>query len=244
MILKDKTVLVTGTYSGIGLATAKYCLEQGARVIANVKEQGMVDSVRKELSSDAIILPYNVSDIQATKAAFQTISEVTNGQLHGLVNNAGILVEKSYLETELEEFDEAINVNAKAGFHHMQLAARLMIPNQYGSIVNICSYVGAHGAALFAAYSATKGAIESMTKSIAKELGGDNIRVNGVAPGFIESNMTAHYLGEVKEALMTRVTMGRPGKASEVASVIGFLLSEQSTYVSGHILNVDGAAFF
>ncbi len=244
MILKDKTILVTGTYSGIGLATAKYCLEQGARVFANVKEKDMIAFVRNELSNEAEVLQYDVSDPNAVNAAFQTIEEVTNSHIHGLVNNAGILVEKDFDEISLDEFNEVIAVNSRSAFQHMQLAARLMVPHEFGSIVNVCSYVGGRGAPLFVAYSASKGALDSMTKSVAKELGGANIRVNGVAPGFIESNMTLHYEGDIRDALMSQITLGRAGEAKEVASAIGFLLSEQSTYISGHILNVDGAAFF
>jgi len=244
VILKDKTLLVTGAYSGIGLATAKYCTEQGATVFANVKEPKMAETVLEITNGKAQILQYDVADASAVNNAFDILTEKTNGKLDGLVNNAGIVLQKSYQETSLEEYDEINRVNSKAAFQHMQLASKLMLPHKSGSIVNLCSYVGVRGAAHFAAYSASKGALDSLTKSVAKELGVSNIRVNAVAPGFIESNMTEVYQGEIRQALLSRVTMARAGTSQEVANVIGFLLSDQSTYVSAQVLGVDGAAFF
>ena len=243
MILKNKTLLVTGTFSGIGLATAKYCIEQGARVFANVKEPEMANTVLEETNGEAHILQYDVADINAVNTAFDTLTEKTNGKLDGLVNNAGIVLEKRYQDTSLEEYDQLNSINARSAFHHMQLASKLMLPHQSGSIVNLCSYVGVYGAPHFAAYSATKGALESLTKSVAKELGVSNIRVNAVAPGFIESNMTEVYQGDIREALLAQISLARAGSAMEVAKVIGFLLSDQATYVSAQILGVDGAAF-
>ncbi|MCY7294523.1 SDR family NAD(P)-dependent oxidoreductase [Alteromonas sp. a30] len=244
MILQGKTILVTGAYTGIGLATAKYCLAEGARVFANVKEEHMVGPTYDALSGEAEILQYDVADAQSVRAAFAKIEAQTHSTLDGLVNNAGIFREESFLETSLEQFSELLDVNVKATFFHSQLATKLMLPKKSGSIVNMCSYVGTHGAAFFAAYASTKGCLASMTKSIAKEVGADNIRVNGVAPGFIASNMTAHYQDEIHDMLMTNVAMARPGQPLEVASAVGFLLSEQASYISGQILEVDGAAFF
>ena len=243
MILKDKTILVTGTSSGIGLATAKYCLEQGAKVYANVVEESLIVPTSKVLTGDVHFLPYDVSDSAAAIQAFNRIKE-ESGQLHGLVNNAGILVEGSFLETELEQVDRLMQVNVRAAFHHAQLAIAAMLPFKQGSIVNLCSYVGEHGAALYTAYSMTKGALGSMTKSLAREFGEEGLRINAVAPGFIESNMTHQYQGEVRDALNMQVSMRRPGSAEEVAKSIGFLLSDQSSYVSGSLLGVDGAATF
>lgn len=244
MNLQGKNILITGAYTGIGLATAKYCLEHGARIFVNVKDQEMVSPVLNALSNEVTVLQYDVSDVNAVKSAFTTIKEDTGAQLDGLVNNAGIFREESFLETSLEQFSELLDVNVKATFFHTQLATKMMLPRKAGSIVNMCSYVGTHGAAYFAAYASTKGSIASMTMSIAKEVGADNIRVNGVAPGFIESNMTAHYQDDVHDILMTNIAMRRPGKADEVAKAVGFLLSEESSYVSGQILEVDGAAYF
>lgn len=244
MILKDKTIFVTGTSSGIGLATAKYCLEQGAKVYANVLDESLIPSTSEILTGNVHFLPYDVSEPAQAEKAFSIISE-ESGQLHGMVNNAGLLEEGAFLEASLDSFDRIMQVNVRSAFHHMQLACKAMMPYKSGCIVNLCSYVGERGAAAFVAYSATKGALGSMTKSVAKEMGGSGIRVNGVAPGFIESNMTEHYQGEIRDALMTRVSLqNRAGKAMEVASAIGFLLSEQATYVSGQLLGVDGAACF
>lgn len=244
MNLQGKNILITGAYTGIGLATAKQCLELGARVFVNVKDQEMVSPVLEALSSDVEVLQYDVSDAKAVEQAFVVIEDKTQSTLDGLVNNAGIFREESFLETSLEQYSELFDINVKATFQHTQLAAKMMLPRQSGSVVNMCSYVGTHGAAYFAAYASTKGSIASMTMSIAKEIGADNIRVNGVAPGFIESNMTAHYQDDVHDILMTNIAMRRPGKAAEVAKAVAFLLSEDSSYISGQILEVDGAAYF
>ena len=243
MKLQGKTILVTGTSSGIGLATVNTCLELGARVYANVLNAELADVAQKQFRGDATILTYDVADWPSVEEAFERIKQEANG-LDGLVNNAGVLVEKPFLETSLHDFQRVMDVNVKAAFYHSQKACDIMLKQQRGSIVNLSSYVGSNGTPLFSAYASTKGALISFTKSLAKEFGAEGIRVNAVAPGFIESNMTQHYVDEVREALMTQVSMQRSGEAEEVANAIAYLLSDEASYVSGHVLSVDGAAFF
>ncbi|MEB1806651.1 MAG: SDR family oxidoreductase [Bacillaceae bacterium] len=243
MLLKDKVVLVTGASRGIGRATALLLAEHGAKVILNGRNGVKLQTVATEITNlgfnEATILPYNVADVSAVKEAFQTIKK-EYGQLDVLVNNAGILSDGLLGMLRPEQVSSTMAVNVHAVIYHMQFASRLMMKQKKGSIINVSSIMGVEGEIGQTVYSASKAAIIGATKSVAKELAQTNIRVNAVAPGFIETDMT-QSLDEVKyNERLESIKMKRAGQPEEVANGILFLASSMSSYVTGHVLQIDG----
>lgn len=238
-MLKGKHILITGASRGIGLATAELCLQQGANVWLNGRDNETLQAVAEQLGANAHALTYDITDEAAVKNAFMQIQKQA-GRLDGLVNNAGIMLDAALAMTPLTDLQLMLNVNVVAAYQHMQLACRLMSRHKAGSIVNLCSVVGERGSAGQTAYATTKAALSGMTKSAAKEMAKLNIRVNAVAPGFIDTDLTRHYQNQQRQAVIDNIGMGRTGTPQDVAQQIAFLLSEHSEYTTGQILAVDG----
>ncbi len=242
-LLNGKVAFITGASKGIGRATSFVFASEGAQLVINGRdEQSLVElanSIKKEFGTEALILPYDVASQEMMKAAFQTIQKKF-GRLDVLVNNAGMLYDSLLGMIQQNNLDELMNVNLNAAIYHMQYASRLMARKQQGSIVNVSSIFGRYGEAGQVPYAASKAALLGATMSAAKELAPRNIRVNAVAPGFIETDMTASISAEKYEERLSQIKMKRVGKPEEVANTILYLASDLSSYVTGQVIGVDG----
>ena len=243
MNLTGKTALVTGGSRGIGRAI---CLEL-ARLGANVAVNYAGNSAAAEetvaacqaLGVDAFAIQASVADSEAVTAMFQTVLE-RFGHLDILVNNAGITKDNLALRIKDADFDAVVDTNLKGAFLCMKAAVRPMMKQRRGRIISLSSVVGLRGNAGQVNYAASKAGVIGMTKSLAKELAGRNITVNAVAPGFIDTDMTAVLPDKAKEAILSSIPMARLGAAEDVASAVAFLASDEAGYITGQVLAVDG----
>ncbi len=243
MLLDGKVALVTGASRGIGRAIALRLAEEGAKVAinyaGNVKAAEEVKAAIEEKGGSALLVQADVSDSGAAEAMVKTVVEAF-GTVDILVNNAGITRDALFARMKEEDFDAVINTNLKGVFHCTKAVTKLMMKQRSGRIVNMASVVGLTGNAGQANYSAAKAGVIGFTKSVAKELASRGITVNSVAPGFIATDMTAVLGDKVKEAMEAGIPLKRAGKPEDVANAVLFLASEQSSYITGQVLNVDG----
>lgn len=244
-ILKNKICLITGTNRGIGAALLERFAAEGAIVYANSRDVDSINKKAEELNSkyDTRVIPvyFDVRDTAAVKTAIMKIQK-EQGRLDALVNNAGIMKDALIGMASKDLMRDIFETNVFASMELLQYAARLMKRHNSGSIINFASIVGVHGNKGQIVYSASKGAVISMTKTAAKELAPNNIRVNAVAPGMIDTDMF-RSIGEehIKEHL-EKIGMGRLGTPEEVADACVMLASDYSRYITGQIVGVDGAA--
>ena len=243
MRLDKKVVLVTGAAKGIGRAIALKLAAQGAYVIVNYR--GSEDKAKetlefiKSLNGDGEIYKCDVSKYEDVKQMMDYVLE-KHSKLDILVNNAGITKDNLLMKMSEEEFDNVIESNLKSAFNCMQLVSRAMIKARSGRIVNISSVSGVMGNAGQVNYAAAKAGMIGMTKSAARELASRGITVNAIAPGFIETDMTAVLPDSIKEAVVQSIPMKAFGKAEDIANAVCFLSSEEARYISGQVLCVDG----
>lgn len=240
-LLKDKVCFVTGTSRGIGAAILRRFVEEGAIVYANARTEGSLGSVCEEYTCHGRIIPlyFDITDEKAVKQAFLTIKKEQQ-RLDVLVNNAGIMKDALIGMINKKLMQEVFEVNVFAMMQMIQLANKLMSRQKSGSIINMASIVGTNGNSGNLVYSASKGAVIAMTKTAAKELASDNIRVNAVAPGMIDTDMF-RSIGETKvQENLEKIKMGRLGSPDDIANACVFLASDLSAYISGQILGVDG----
>ncbi len=242
-MLNGKVMLITGASRGIGRATALLAADNGAKVVVNYnhseKEAEEVVSAISEKGYDAIKIKANVADEKEVKEMFNAAREKF-GRLDVLVNSAGILKRSLILMTSSKDLQELIDTNIKGVFYCMQQAAKIMIRQKEGKIINVASIVGRYGDSASSVYAATKAAVIAMTTSAAKELGSFGITVNAVAPGFIDTDMTKSIDEKIKQILLNNISLKRPGTPEDVGRVILFLSSGLSDYVSGQVIGVDG----
>ncbi len=242
-LLSGKNALITGASKGIGRAIALRFAEEGANVaftyLSSV-EQG--EALEKELAAKGIKAKGFRSDASDFSAAEQLINDTVSelGSLDILVNNAGITQDNLLMRMTEEMWDKVINVNLKSCFNTVKASTRTLMKQKTGSIINITSVVGVKGNAGQANYAASKAGIIGFTKSVALELGSRGIRSNAVAPGFIETEMTASLDEKVVQSWRDGIPLKRGGDPKDVAALCVFLGSDMSTYITGQVLNVDG----
>lgn len=243
-MLKNKTAVVTGGTRGIGLAIVKKYLENGANVAVAGSRKETVDKALAELTEygDRVmgIWP-DLCDPEAVAMAFSSVKERFGG-VDILANNAGISSRTSLYDYTLEEFSKILDINLKAVFVCSQAAARIMKAQGGGVIINTSSMVGEYGQLSGCGYPATKFAVNGLTKSLARELAKDQIRVNAVAPGVTKTDMVAALPQEMVERISAGIPLGRVGEPLDIANAYLFLASDQASYITGVTLRVDGAA--
>lgn len=236
------SILITGATRGIGYATAVKAAQQRWTVIINGRDEERLAEVKEQLEiygATVHTIAYDVTDVDAVKQAFMWIKKNV-GQLDAVVNNAGIMDDALIGMLKPEQLQRTLEVNTSAAIYHMQFASRVMAKQKSGSIINVSSIMGRVGNAGQVAYSASKAALIGATYAAAKELAPVGIRVNAVAPGFIETDLTNDYSEDVKQQTIAQIKMGRAGQAEEVANVILFLASNAASYVTGQVIGVDG----
>lgn len=244
-LLENKVAVVTGGTRGIGLAIVRKFLEQGATVILFGSRQETADAavakLREENSSYSVSgLAPNLNDYTDVAQTFQKIID-EYGHIDILVNNAGISARESLYDYKPEDFDKIMDLNVKAIFNCSKAVAPYMRDSGGGCIINTSSMVSIYGQPAGCGYPASKFAVNGLTKSLARELGKDGIRVNAVAPGVTKTDMVANLPKEMVERISAGIPLGRPGEPAEIANVFLFLASELASYVTGAIVSVDGA---
>ena len=242
-MLEQKVAVVTGASRGIGRAIAEKLAEEGVFVVINYRgneEQAkQVQQTIKEQGGNAGIYGCDVSDFSACEAFFKDVIE-TYGRLDILVNNAGITRDGLLMKMSEEDYDTVLDTNLKGTFHCIRFAARQMLRQRGGRIINLSSVSGILGNAGQANYSASKAGVIGLTKSAARELASRGITVNAVAPGFIETEMTAVLSEKVRESAVAQIPMGAFGTAEDVAEAVAFLASDSARYITGQTIHVDG----
>jgi len=242
-MLKGKTAVVTGSGRGIGKAIALKLASLGANVVINdIPSSTDADATSEEIKAmgvGSIVVKGDVRNFADMEALVKATVD-TFGSIDIVVNNAGITRDGLMLRMTEEDWDMVLDINLKGAFNCIKAAARPMMKQKSGAIVNIASVVGVMGNAGQANYSASKAGLIGLTKTVAKEFAKKNIRCNAVAPGFIESDMTAKLTDEVKESYFASIPLSKFGKTEDIADVVAFLSSDMSKYITGQVINVDG----
>jgi 3-oxoacyl-[acyl-carrier protein] reductase len=241
MKFEGQVALVTGASRGIGAAIALELAKRGLKVIGTATTDHGADHISQALSAFAGCSgrTLDVNDAQAAEILIGSVVK-EHGGLQVLVNNAGITRDNLAMRMKDEEWDAVLDTNLKAVFRMSRAVMRTMMKQRYGRIINITSVVGASGNPGQANYAAAKAGVAGMTRALARELGSRNITVNCVAPGFIETDMTAGLPEEQHKALLGQIPLGHLGKPSDVAHAVAYLASPQADYVTGQELHVNG----
>ena len=242
--LTGKVTFVTGASQGIGEVIAKYLARMGSTVVCGSipVTEGDLQRVVAEIKADGGQADYVLLDVssgESVKAAVNTVVE-RHGALHILVNNAGITKDKLIIQLKEEEWDAVLGINLKGAFLCTQAAARPMMKQRWGRIINIASVVGQMGNAGQANYVSSKAGLIGLTKTTARELAGRNVTANAVAPGYIATAMTENLPAEVKAEFNRQIPLGRMGEPADIAAAVAFLASEEASYITGCTIPVNG----
>jgi 3-oxoacyl-[acyl-carrier protein] reductase len=242
MSLQGKTAIVTGAAQGIGRAIAECLAQAGADIaVADLDPGRSVETVAsvEKLGRKALNIKVNVADANETKTMVEQVLKAW-GKVDILVNNAGITRDGLLLRMKEEDWNLVLQINLNGTFNCTKAVLQTMTKQRYGRIVNIASIVGVMGNAGQANYAASKAAVIGLTKTVAREYASRSVTVNAVAPGFIDTAMTQGLSTEVKDTLQRQIPLGRLGTPADIAAAVRFLVSDEASYITGHVLHVIG----
>lgn len=246
--LQHKVILVTGATRGIGRAIALDLARQKSIVVFNYRPQAesLAQSLKEEIRSlgtEAYPLPFDLQNLDEAKKALDEFHQQGPGPISGLVNNAGISKDQLILRLKENDVQNILDINLKAPMMISSILSRTFLKATDVSVVNVSSIVGLMGNASQVAYAASKAGLIGLTKSMAKELASRNIRCNAICPGFIQTEMTDELSEDVKKTYQNAIPLGRFGSTEEVSSVVQFLLSKASSYITGEVIKIDGGMY-
>ena len=242
MTVSGRVALVTGASQGIGHACALKLAEAGATVAATARNQQKLDEVVAQITAaggKAAAFPLDVGDEEQIKTTFKA-AIAQFGKIDILVNNAGITRDQLVMRMKRADWDAVLNTNLTSAYLCIQQVIGSMLKQRWGRIINVTSVFGQTGQAGQANYSASKAGLIGLTMAIAREVGSRNITSNAVAPGFIETAMTAALPDEIKQSGLKMIPLGRIGTPADVAGAVRFLASDEASYITGHVLNING----
>lgn len=240
---ENQVAIVTGGSRGIGKAVCERFAKEGIHLVLNyTSNEEAANEAKEELEKEGVKVLLVKGDISKEDTVERLFAEALTitGKIDVLVNNAGITRDNLLIRMKEEEFDQVISTNLRGTFLCMKAAAKIMMKQRYGRIINMSSVIGLRGNVGQVNYSASKAGVIGMTKSLAKELAGRGVTVNAVAPGMIETDMTDVLSDQIKEGILSEIPMKRMGNVKEVASTVMFFAKEESAYVTGQVLCVDG----
>ena len=240
--LKDKNIIVTGASGGIGNSIVKKLNEAGANILAS----GTKTEKLKELKNNfekIKIMNFDISKSEKIEEFIDNATKELGGNLDGIINNAGITQDNLAIRMKLDEWEKVININLTSTFLMSKFAIKKMLKNKSGKIVNITSVVGHTGNLGQANYTASKAGIIAMSKSLAIEYAKKNINVNCISPGFIKTTMTDNIDDKYKELIISKIPSARLGEPDDIANAVLFLISNQSDYINGETLHVNGGMY-
>ena len=241
--LRDKVAIITGASRGIGREIAILFAREGARLTVTARDQGLLKSLSDEIRSQGLPEPFLFAlDVRDAEKVEEMTDKTLDkyGRVDILVNNAGITRDGLLLRMSDADWDEVLDTNLKGAFICMRSVAKPMMRQRAGRIINMASVIGLAGNAGQANYAASKAGIIALTKSVAKELGSRNILINAIAPGFIETDMTQVLGDDVKDTILKSIPVGFLGKPLDVAKTALFLASDESRFITGQVITVDG----
>ena len=237
--LKGKKVLVTGASGGIGKAIAMELSSSGADLCLTGRNKSELENLQKIIGGNCQIIISDLSNSEGINNLADQAQEIM-GQIDILVNNAGITKDNLFMRMSEDDWNEVININLNSIFKLTKQLIKGMIKRRYGRIINITSVIGVAGGAGQSNYSASKAGIIAMSKSLAQEVGSRSVTVNSIAPGFIETNMTAELSDDRKDDILRSISVGRLGKPDDIAGAVCFLASDKASYITGQTIHING----